>query len=238
MKKVKLLACLCLSLSIVSTSSFAQKNYFYASGKVPMIDYIANLLRDKDRDNEYNTDDNYAKSDGILFDFGYGINVNKLLIIEAGVEGFFFNPLNKRYYAPASRVYDELDISNRALAFQLKPVLHLELDEDVFFVASYGVNYRKLYSSGTYYPSQLENGQGYKKNVTARAQSNFAFSLQPSIGIEMKIDDRWGMGFELTYIHVNWERSLNELQFASLPGLAIPGHRTSNVFFTTRILFR
>lgn len=224
---------LSILLLIGTVKCYSQKNYFYTSVKVPFGDYVAYLITRQVDDNEYN------KTDGALFDFGYGVHLKEWFVVETGVEAFFFNPLNKRYYSSSRAIYNELNASNKAFAIQVKPVLCLALSDDVSLRAAYGLNYRQLYSSGNYYINQAgTHGQVLKTMSSASSKSRFSLNLQPVVGLDFKLNDDWGIGFDLTYVRVNWNKTLDDLKFKNQPDLIIPDHQTSNLFFSGRILFR
>ena len=224
---------LALLFSIGTIRGYSQKNYFYTSVKVPLGDYVLYLITDDVNDNEN------AKHDGALFDFGYGIQVKEWFAVETGAEAFFFNPLTKRYYHPSNRVYDELDVTNKAFSLQIRPTVTMELGDDISFRASYAANYRQMSSSGTYYSNQAQNnGQGIKNTSSARSTSKFSLNFQPSVGLDFKLNDDWALGFDFTYIRVKWNKSLDGLTFKNQPDLMIPDHRTSNLFLSGRIIFK
>lgn len=230
--KIKLFLCLVLLLSMATTSCFPQ-NYFYTSIKLPVSDLVLYAISDQAEDNEY------VNSNGILFDFGYAVQLNKFLVIETGAEAYFFNPLTKRYNERASDVFDELDVANRAFSAQVRPVFRARLDEKLSLKASAAFNYRQLYSSGKIY-SNVRNSTLPEANFIASAssRSGFNLNLQPAVGLDIEISENWIFGVDISYIRVNWNKSLDRLRFKDQPGLVMPQHRTSDVFLSGRIMFR
>lgn len=222
-----------LLFSIGTTKCYPQKNYFYTSIKVPLGDLILYALSGEAEDNEY------SKSDGALFDFGYGVQINDMLVIETGAEAYFFNSLTKRYNQRGNSMFDELDVINRAFAAQVRPVLRLDLNNNLFLRVSTAINYRQLYSSGKFYHNSGNSTLEDVGNMaSATSKSNFYLSLQPLIGLDVRLDDSWILGLDLTYIKVDWNNSLDRLKFKPQPNLVIPNHKTSNIFISGRIMFR
>ena len=214
-------------LSLCFVYAEAQENYFYGTIKIPLIDYIQYSLLKDGYDGE--------KMEGALFEIGYAINTDDYFLIELGLEAFFYSPFNKRLYKNNSQNYDELSVANKAFTFQARPVLRFDLGEEIYFRMAVALNLQKQYSSANFYQSGHTSSSGVYQ---ANAKSALGLSVQPLIGVEAWFSEHFGMGLDLTYIQVNWNKSMQNLKFNSMYPITIPKHQTSNVFISGRIFFR
>ncbi|WP_432712183.1 hypothetical protein [Pedobacter sp.] len=224
-----------------SGKAHAQKNYFYGSMKVPVEAFITSMLTEPEIINgveQYKGD----TSNGFLFDLGYGIPLHRYFTVEAGAELYLYSPKDRKYQhpQPETDVYDELKIIHRTVAFQLKPVLTFDLDdEQTMFRISCGLNYQKLSSTGIYDVFQaLAQEQVFKERLSTRSASGYAFTCRPAIGLDFMLSEKWGAGFDLTYVTVDWNKNLEQLKFNRLNPVSIRGDKSSGVFLSMRVLFR
>ena len=214
-------------LSLCFVFARAQENYFYGTIKIPLIDYIqVGLLKDNS---------NVEKMEGALFEIGYAINTDDYFLLELGLEAFFYSPFNKRYYIGNSKSYDEFSAVNKALSFQARPILRFDLGEDSYFRIAAALNLRKQNSSATFYQNSHTASSGIYK---ALSKSSLTLSIQPLVGVEAWFNKNFGMGLDLAYIYVNWNKSMQHLKFNTMYPISVPKHQTSNVFLTGRIFFR
>lgn len=212
---------LCFSLQALS-----QKKYFYSAIKLPLGEYIANVISPS-------TDDQ-RETDGGLIDLGYAVYTKNRFALETGIEYYIINPFQKRYYHDESNFdFEQLSVKNSAFAFQLKPVFKVEIGEKAFFRISNAFNYQQLYSKAEYYVAQSPNN-----NTKSNTRSAFQFGLQPAMGIDFITNEKLGVGFEIAYVKVNWSRSMNKIHFSNQPNLVVPNHHTSNVFIAFKFIFR
>ncbi len=221
-----------------TTKSLAQKNYFYGSIKLPEVDYVIRLI---------SKESSSAKPQGSMFDFGYGVAINNNLLFETGVEAFVYHPLNVKYYRPdmangnffdSENIIRELDVMNAAIALQLRPVWRLDINEKTRFRAACAVNFQQLFSTGDYYINDGEPGTITKaQKLSASTKSPFHIGFQPLIGVDYKLSDNLGLGFDLKYVNLNWNKSLEKMYFGPLQDQQIPSHQTSSIFLSGRIFF-
>lgn len=209
----------------------AQTTYVYTSLKVPIFDYIAYTISGN------KNPDNSKIFDGVLFDAGVGIHVKKSFYIETGIEYYIVNRLiEKKYDTATSLSYTELIVFNSAISIQGKPTFIFQLNEEksTQLRVVFGLNYQKLFSNAsiTNYPlkAMTLDDTEYKNS-----ESSFFFSAQPALGIQFKLAEKLDMGFDLAYINVNWDKSMNNLKFDTK--FDVPSHRTTNAFISARIVF-
>ncbi|MBC7417697.1 MAG: hypothetical protein H7325_06050, partial [Pedobacter sp.] len=72
---------------------------------------------------------------------------------------------------------------------------------------------------------------------SASSKSKFNLALQPLFGMDFTLTDNFGLGFDVAYVCVNWNKSLENMHFDSVQNIVIPDHKTSNVFLAGRIIF-
>lgn len=173
-------------------------------------------------------------TDGALFDFGYAVYNSQNFALETGMEYFIINPYQKDYYHhPAGFEHDELRVKNSAFAFQVKPVLKIEISEDSFLKFSSALNYQRLYSSGNYYRTQSPESVAF-----SNVKTGFKIGFQPAIGFDFVSNKKLGLGLDIAYVKVNWRESMQQLNFSNQPDLSISPHQTSNVFIALKFIFK
>lgn len=235
MKKRLITSLLVFALVLAFKVSHAQSNYFYTSLKVPLFEYIGYVV----------SNNTTNKTDGILMDAGYGIRLNRSFAIETGIEYFIFNPYEKKYYLNSNAGSDEpiaeFYVENSAFGFQVRPVLKAPLDPDENTTLRFGcgMNYLKTFSAGYYYSNPDPQSSPAAQNRTEdHTETNFYLSVQPTLGVEFKLNDDWRLGFDFNYIKTNWSKSMRKLEFSAVPDLTVPEHKTSSIFIAGRIVFR
>ncbi|MGN7203550.1 outer membrane beta-barrel protein [Pedobacter sp. SAFR-022] len=211
----------------------SQKGYFYAAFKLSVEDLATYAFADEAEAQDYET------KEGLILDFGYGKQINKLMGIEAGLGAYFLNPLNLFYDHEEDEGYDALDIQSRAFSLQVRPFLTFDVGAGASLKLGAGLLYQQLHSSGKYYPDQ---GQDNTSTASGQSKSSyrsrFFLNYEPFTGLDFKISDKWAVGLNLTYVRINWNRSLHGLRFSNQPGLQLPEHRTSMVFLGAKVAFK
>lgn len=204
------------------------KQRFYASLKVPLIDYVSYLF-------DNNRTENFI-SDGALIDFGYIAVKKQSFSIEAGIEYFIINPFYYEFTDKNSLLNrtHELNVKNSAISIQARPSIDFSLDENISLRLNTALGYRKLFSDARLYEYQNVNNK--EKLILVENQSSesdFISMIQPSVGIDYHFN-KLIIGFELSYIMLNWSKSMKNLNFKSYDKLYIPPHKTSDIFFSCR----
>jgi len=223
------LLCLTIITLFCSTVAHAQDGYFYGSVKIPLFEYIGYLVNDNlDEDTE-----------GALIDAGYAWKVHRHLALETGVEYFFRSNFSKNYYSgthAAGQKTGEIAIDNSSFAFQARPVLHTNAGAEETTTIRFGcaLNYQQAFSKGTYYGYANGNLNG---EIQDNSRSAFFLTVQPMAGINFQWGAGFKIGFDISYINVDWTRSMNKVQFEGNRSLIIPEHKTSNLFISTRFFF-
>lgn len=236
-QKIALRFMLLILLTSISTV-FGQKNYFYGAAQFPALSFIESSLEDHGvrAGNDYRKD-----NAGLIFNLGYGINLNRYFVMETGVEYYLYGPATEFYDYSVNQINfsDQLNIDHQAISLQFRPVFNLNLDEDVALRFGMGFNYQKINTHARYYNYQeTETDYRLMNKYSNKVKSDFALNLQPSAGIFYNFTDRWTIGLDLTYIKVDWNNTVNYLKFNEVPGLAIRGDKTSTVYAAIKVLFR
>lgn len=212
---------------------FVPRNYFYASLKLP-VEELATYLLTEDAEVL-----DYENQNGLMLDFGYGKQIHKYFTLEGGIHAYLGNSLNLLYEYGQDEGYDELIIRNNAYALQLKPIFTLPLDGEVTLRLGAAVNYQMLRSAGKYYVYEERSGETVMSSTTKHThRSRFLLNVNPFVGADFKISNNWGLGFDLSYVRLNWDKSISGLRFSSQPDLQLPVHKTSDVFLAIRVTFR
>jgi hypothetical protein len=212
---------------------FVPRNYFYASLKLP-VEELATYLLTEDAEVL-----DYENQNGLMLDFGYGKQIHKYFTLEGGIQAYLANSLNLLYEYGQDEGYDEVTIRNNAYALQLKPIFTLPLDDEVSLRVGAALNYQMLRSAGKYYVYEERSGETVLSSMTKHThRSRFLLNLNPFVGADFKISNNWGVGFDLSYVRLNWDKSISGLRFSSQPGLQLPVHKTSEVFLAIRVTFR
>jgi hypothetical protein len=214
-------------------AAFVPRNYFYASLKLPVEELATYLLTE---DTEVL---DYENQNGIMLDFGYGKQMHRYFTLEGGVQAYLANSLNMLYEYGQDEGYDEVIIRNNAYALQLKPIFTLPLDDEVTLRIGASLNYQILRSAGKYYIYEDRSGETVLSSMTKHThRSRFLLNVNPFVGADFKISSNWGLGFDLSYVRLNWDKSISGLRFSSQPDLQLPIHKTSEVFLAIRVTFR
>ena len=215
------------------SAAFVPQNYFYASVKLPVEELATYILTEEAELLDY------ENQNGLMLDFGYGKQVNKYFTMEGGIEAYLSNSLNLLYEHEQDEGVDELRIINSAYAIQLKPILTIPLDQEVSLRIGSALNYQLLRSAGKYYSYTDRAGEEVLSGVIKNThRSRFLWNVTPFVGADFKLSARWGLGFDVSYVRYNWDKSISGLRFSSQPGLQIPEHKTSEVFLSIRATFR
>lgn len=210
-----------------------QEGYFYAAFKLSVEDLATYVFADEAEAQDYET------KEGLILDFGYGKQFNKLVGIEAGLGAYFLNPLSLFYDHEQDEGYDALDIKSRAFSLQVRPFLTFDVGAGASLKLGAGLLYQQLHSSGKYYPDQgQDNTSTASGQSKASYRSRFFLNYEPFTGLDFKISDKWAVGLNLTYVRIDWNRSLDGLRFSNQPGLQLPEHRTSMVFLGAKVAFK
>ena len=212
----------CLFLSTMYINSFGQNNYFYGSVEVPIADYIVFLTDNNKADN--------SKTDGAMFSFGYGFELKDNFWMETGLQAFVANPIYKRYYQGNSMTYDEILGKNKAFFVQASPFYKVEFNESDYLRIGTSFNFGKLFTEATFY----KNGSTLQS--TENSKSDFLVTVTPFIGAVFFMNKNLALGFDLEYVNVNWQKSMQHLNFS--PAVQLPNQKTSNVFLSGRIIFK
>jgi hypothetical protein len=235
--KTALRLTLIILLTSISTT-FAQKNYFYGAAQLPALSWIESALED----NGIQVGDPYRRENaGLIFNLGYGINLNRYFVMETGFEYYLYGPPTEYYDYSVGRTNfsDQFHINHQAISLQLRPLFKLSINEDVALRFGLGVNYQKMITNASYSIYQeTETDYQLKNKYSKRIKTDFAINLQPSTGIFVKLSDRWTVGLDMTYTQVDWNNTLTYLRFKEVPNLAIQGDKTSTVFAAIKVLFR
>lgn len=212
---------------------FVPKNYFYTSLKLPVEELATYLLTEESELLDY------ENQNGLMLDFGYGKQVNKYFTVEGGLEAYLGNSLNLLYEHEQDEAVDELRITNSAYALQMKPIFTVPLDEEVILRIGAALNYQFLRSAGKYYSYMDRAGEEVLSSVVKNTyRSRFLLNVNPLIGADLKVSERWGLGIDLSYVRYNWDKSISGLRFRNQPDLQLPLHKTSDVFVAIRVTFR
>ena len=226
-----------LLLTSISTA-FGQKNYFYGAAQLPALSWIESSLED----NGIRVGDHYRRENaGLIFNLGYGINLNRYFVMEAGVAYYLYGPATEYYDYHVGQAFfsDQFNIDHQAISLQLRPVFNLNLDDDVALRFGLGVNYQKIITNASYYSYQeTETDFQFKNKYSQKVKSDFVLNLQPSAGIFFGLSERWTIGLDLNYVMVDWNNTLDHLKFNEIPNLAIRGDRTSTVYAAIKVMFR
>ncbi|WP_188625453.1 hypothetical protein [Pedobacter quisquiliarum] len=212
---------------------FVPRNYFYFSLKLPVEELATYLLTEESELLDY------ENQNGLMLDFGYGKQVNKYFTVEGGLEAYLGNSLNLLYEHEQDEGLDELRITNSAYAFQLKPIFTVPLDEEVTLRIGAALNYQFLRSAGKYYSYAYRDGEEVLASVIKNThRSRFLLNVNPFVGADFKVSERWGLGVDLSYVRYNWDKSISGLRFSNQTDLQLPLHKTSDVFVAIKVTFR
>ncbi len=216
--------------------AFSSNNYFYGSMKLPVED-LGNAIVNESTENSDNSE--YENKNGLIFDIGYGMSITRYFTVEAGLEALIENPFNAFIDLPEQQGYGAIDVKNRSFALQLKPVFNYDLEDAFSIRGGTSFNYRQLNSSGKYSVMQERNDTEAVVSAAHHAhRSRFYLNMEPFIGMDFKVTEKFALGFDFTYVRIDWNRSLSGLRFSNAGDLVVPDHKTSTVFFSLRAVFR
>jgi hypothetical protein len=212
---------------------FQSEAYFYASMKLSIEDLATYAFASEGEADDYET------KEGLILDFGYGKQLNKYFGMEGGFEAYFLNPMQVIYDHEQDSGYDVLDVKSGAYSLQLKPYFHLDLGEQANLRIGTGLIYQQLHSTGKYYPNSEQEGAGAASNVLKSSyRSRILLNYEPFTAVDFRLNEKWVVSFDLTYVRINWNKSLRGLRFQNQPGLQLPDHRTATVFLGARVAFK
>jgi len=214
--------------------SFPQKGYWYTSAKVPVIDFIAYAITNRDHSTETN------KFDGIAIDLGRGFRIKKALYLETGIQYYTGNYYRKNIYSGNSPVpYSDdqtLTLNNSSFSVQLKPLVVIPIGDEENknnFRIGLSLNGQKLYSNYSLSGYKKQDNGDYSEFNT-RSSSKPYLSLFPVCGFQLQLSEHYSLGFDLNYIKIDWGQSMKKLQISSNP--TFPERRTNNLFLSGRII--